>query len=170
MKTFLLCFVLLFGGVFAFSSHAAGEIKLQVKNDDVTEKPKKEPPKKGPTPPKTVDEKRQLIITLTNLSKNEFKALKVVAVYFSRSESSPGIGIEKSQELTADLAPLGKAEVKSEVVTISYTPAGYSGGKRVKARGGKFAGCGVQVYDGQTLMAEFFSQQTLKTALSGAAQ
>lgn len=146
----------------------AEDLLMKVKFDDVTPKaPKPKGPAKGAPKSASETEKREIQITLTNTTKNDMKGLKVVAVYFSRSPGTPGINIEKSEELATDLAPGATAELKAQALELKFTPASRDPkGKRISANGSKFAGFGVQVLKEEKVIASKFEPRSLEQVLN----
>lgn len=142
---------------------------LKVKNADVTPKaPKgKAPAKVDPFTAVPEEETRQLEISLTNSSKGDLKGLKVVAVYFSKTPGNPEIGVEKNEELTADLAQSAAVELKAQPVTFKFTPSVRDRkGKRTKPVGTKSAGYGVQVLHEDKVLASKFEPRGLEQVLN----
>lgn len=125
---------------------------------------------------------RELKIKLTNNSNDSFSDLLVKYWFFSRSMKgkSNEIDVFKQGERKASLGPRGKEIVESEQVTSSYVEehnkvsGGSQGGKggapkatKVPASGEKITGYAVKVMNGADVVAEYYSEDSLKKKLSG---
>lgn len=166
MKFMILPVLLFVAAATSFTANAANEVRVDFKIVDKSPKVEKPKPTKGaPPPPKPEQDVRMLEINLTNTTKNDYKGLKVLALFVTRVRGEAALNIESSEELSADIAPGGKAELKTKEVIAIFTPAGIANKKRVKASGSKFAGYGVQVYNGETVVGESFSPPSLKATL-----
>lgn len=163
MKSFILPVVLCFG---LMPILTANEVRVEARSVDKSPKvAKPKPTKAAPPPPKAVEEARMLEIKLTNSTRNDYKGLKVLALFVTRVRGESQLSIEKTQELSADLPPGGKVDLQTKPMSVFFTPAGYIKGKRTSASGSKFVGHGVQVYNGETLLGEVFAPPNLKAVL-----
>ncbi len=129
---------------------------------------------------KTNDTKKQsrsLTISLQNTSKEQMDGLVVKYWFFGRNMKTKDTQLLKKGERKSSLAPGAKDEVESEDVTSTYTEKhvevsaakGGKGGtnrmptaKKVEASGEKLAGYAVQVVQGGKVVAEYYSEPSLK--------
>ncbi len=132
---------------------------------------------------KTNDTKKQsrsLTIALQNTSKEPMDGLVVKYWFFVREMKSKDIKILKKGERKSSIAPGAKDEVESENATSTYTEKhvevtaargarGARGGsnqmptiKKIEASGGKLAGYAVRVVQGTKIVAEYYSEPSLK--------
>lgn len=119
---------------------------------------------------KTTEQKR-LEITLQNRTTRAYADLTVKYYLFARDLSAKEAVLLRAGAVQTSLPGLGAKKLNSEVVAMTYTPQSskrVSAGRRaytmvpVPAKGEKFAGYGVEVWQGDTKLAEKFDPPDLK--------
>lgn len=123
----------------------------------------------------THTQKRSLKIHLTNTSSQERAGLKVKYYWFARDVKDRDVNLFKSDESPAVLKPRATEIIETGTVTSSYTEDHYGkgkgkgkGGKKVEGTGNKITGYGVQVYENDRIVAEYYSEPSYKAMLTGA--
>ncbi len=128
---------------------------------------------------KTNDTKKQsrsLTIALQNTSKEAMDGLVVKYWFFARNMKSKDIKVVMKGERKSSIAPASKDEVESESATSIYTEkhvevsaarSGRGGAnrttiKKIEASGDKLAGYAVQLVQGTKIIAEYYSEPSLK--------
>jgi hypothetical protein len=132
----------------------------------------------------TTTQRRSLKVHLSNSSGQDFTGLRVKYYYFTKDVKDRDVVMKETGEKTADV-PARKTEiVETPVIKATFTDAHSSGGggnkgnnrndrnqsKRVPASGEKVVGYGVQLYQGDKMLTEYFSQPSLKTMVGGRTQ
>lgn len=131
------------------------------------------------------NQKKQLAITVSSVSRPLPTGLSVKWYFFGRDEKSDRVSVLRSGETKLDLTA-GAQTVKSDELKNEYTPehsvvsrssgrGGFGGGgrssgrvsvKKVTGQGDKLIGYGVQVLQGGKVVAEFFEPPSLKQDVS----
>ena len=151
------------------SSAWAGPVSLKVdivggKDSEILRKA----PKKGGTAERVVTENRQLEITVGNTTGNALQNLRVIYFLFAKDVKEKEVVLAKRGESTVSVRPLGKQTITTDEVVMTMHPAFSkgTGGKitPMPASGFKFAGYGVQVLSGGTVLAEVFDPRDLKAS------
>jgi hypothetical protein len=131
------------------------------------------PPKRGGVIPKTtITQDKQLEITMANGTPTEYKGLTVKYYVFAKDLTSKEVSIPKLGKQNVDLPGLGSVKVKSATVVTTYSEQ-YSKKSQgeiefVPEKGQKYIGYGVQLFSGDTLLAETFEPPDLKSKLGTA--
>lgn len=125
----------------------------------------------GSTSEQHTDEKL-LEIVLQNSTGKPYGDLTVKYQLFAVDLKSKAISVLRAGEKKVELAPAATVTVESESASATYTPEhSRRSGRRstqVPAEGQKFKGYGVQVFQGDTLLAEVFNPPTMKQHASAA--
>jgi hypothetical protein len=116
-------------------------------------------------------QKRSLKVHLTNGSGQDQTGLKVKYYYFAKDVKDKDITVKDKGEKTADVKARSTEVVEVPSITATFVEAhteggkGGKGGKKVEASGDKIVGYGAQVYSGDKMLTEYFSEPSLKTKL-----
>lgn len=118
-------------------------------------------------------EQKELQITVRNLSNKLYQGCVTRYYFFATDVVSKEVVIVGTGEQKIDLAPSQATKIDTKPVTLTYTQAYQKktkGGKvtTVAPEGQKYAGYGVQVWGGETLLGEKFDPMSLKGALGDA--
>ena len=121
-----------------------------------------------------VTEKKTLQITVANLTGTVYPALKVKYCLFGKAADDKKVSATRSGDEDIKLASMGKTKVESAPVSFVFTPrhsekAGKSN-VTVPAAGEKYAGYGIQVFNGETLLAEAVEPVDLKPMMQAEMQ
>lgn len=127
---------------------------------------------------------RSLNITLNNISNVQMDNLSVKYTYFTRDMKGAELDILLQGQQTVSLTPVGKQAFTTPEVTSTYTTQhsevnnsasnvrGPNGQiinvptvTRVEASGRKIVGHAVRVFDGEKIVAEYYSEQGLQQKL-----
>ncbi|MEQ1861516.1 MAG: hypothetical protein ABMA13_16465 [Chthoniobacteraceae bacterium] len=120
------------------------------------------------------EQKRSLKVFTTNNSATDFSGLKVKYFYFGKDVKTGDVSVIEKGERGADVKARTTDMTETPAVTTKYTDdrsekSGGKGGnnkggsyKKVEGTGNKIIGHGVQVFAGDKLLAEFFSEPSLK--------
>lgn len=157
-------------GLVATATAQTGPIRISVNVTGGRDEHQGKPPKKGGTiPKKTVTQDRQLEITLANTTPTEYKGLTVKYYMFAKDLTSKEISIPRAGKQDIDLPSLGSVRVKSETVVLKYTEQyskKFEGDTKFEPeKGERYLGYGVQVLQGDALLAEKFEPPDLKAKL-----
>ena len=129
-------------------------------------------------------QEKSLKVELSNSSADELGGVKVSYFYFAREVKSGDLAQVGKGEMTAQVKAHGSTMLETPGVSISYTEAhtegnpfanrGKSGNKQqaahvktVAASGRRFYGYGVRVSRGGEVVAEYFSEPSLKAKVGG---
>jgi hypothetical protein len=157
---------------------AVSPIRIEVEQISKTELQGAKGGKGGarPDPMGEKTQRRELKIKLINNSNGSFSDLLVKYWFFGRSMKgkSHETDVLKKGERKAALGPRASELIESEVVTSSYvvehnkvsSRAG-SGVTKVPASGQKITGYAVKVLNGADVVAEYYSEDSLKKELNG---
>lgn len=111
-------------------------------------------------------DEKSLEVTLQNTSSKPYGDVTVKYFLFAADLKSKAISVMGAGEKKAELAPTRSVTVETEPASATYTPEHRKGyGRRstaVPASGQKYKGYGVQVFQGDTLLAEVFNPPTMK--------
>lgn len=128
----------------------------------------------------TTTQSRTLVITLNNTSKTPMDNLTLKYWFFDRDMKGGNLGVHKAGEGKVSLVPVGKQVFTTDIVTGTYTAQhsevsnnnnvrGQNGQqinvpsiKRVEASGKKIVAHAVRVFDGEKMVAEYYSEYSLK--------
>ena len=136
------------GSTLVHAEPSAVRIRVEQANKTDTEKFKK-------------TQKRSLKIQVSNSGKEALE-LTVKYVFFGRDLSSKDIvGIDKG-DLPASVGPGLTVAVETPTVTASGIEAHSEKAKKIEASGQKMMGHGVQVFQGETLVAENYEPLSMK--------
>lgn len=132
----------------------------------------------------TTSQTRSLNITLNNISNVQMDNLSVKYTFFSRDMKGADLDILNEGQQTVSLTPVGKQAFTTPEVTSTYTtqhsevknsasnvrgPNGQNinvpSVTRVEASGRKIVGHAVRVFDGEKIVAEYYSEQGLQHKL-----
>ncbi len=170
MKTLTLLFALLFAAMLKLHAEG-GSVRLDVVQNVKTN---------GGGANGTTTQSRILVITLNNTSKVQMDYLTVKYWFFDRDMKSGNLGVNKAGEVKASLVPVGKQVIATDIVTSTYTAQhneasnnnnvrGANGQtinvpsiKRIEASGRKIVAHAVRVFDGEKMIAEYYSEYSLK--------
>ncbi len=112
---------------------------------------------------------KTLKIHITNSSAQDRTALRVKYWFFGKDVKDRDLAVLKQGEAKTDIKARATEMVESaRVETVAVEAHTDKGKKKVGASGDKFAGYGVQVLEGDKLMAEFFSSPSLKASAKSA--
>ena len=158
---------------FAIPAHAeVSPIHMDVEQTQKTE-PKGKATTKGGPPPSEKVQSRSLAIRLLNNSNESFDGLVVKYWFFGHEMTGHEIKALKNGERKASLGPRGKETVESAPESSTYVEAHTEAGKgkgakatKVPASGEKITGYAVQVLNGEKIMAEYYSEPSLKQKLA----
>ncbi|MEO6787420.1 MAG: hypothetical protein ABI318_14915 [Chthoniobacteraceae bacterium] len=136
---------------------------------------------KSTTKPKEIHDKtqtRSLKITLDNNSTQAFDGLAVKYWFVGHTEGTHGEKVLKEGERKSSLAPRGKDVVESEVASSHfieehYPPSkGGKGGaaKKIPASGDKMTAYAVRVMQGDKVLAEYYSEPSVKDLIKEGGQ
>lgn len=118
---------------------------------------------------RTTTEKVRLKISLRNFKAVERNGLKVKSYIFADNYDMDEMEIALEDSDTVDLPKAGTAEVESREAGLQYTGAYMkkvgTRRERVDKSGRKYAGYGVQVWEGDQLVAEIFEPREFKKLL-----
>ena len=128
------------------------------------------------------DQKEELEITVSSVSKNLPSGLQLKWFMFGRDLKSNRVGVLRSGDAKIELGGRGPQVIRSAKIEAKSTPehsvvsrgrgrGGRSGGsrgsvKKVEATGDKYIGYGVQVLNGSKVVAETFDPPSLKQSVS----
>ena len=133
------------------------------------------------SPPKDTHDKtqtRSLKITIDNNSTQSFDGLAVKYWFVGHSEGSHEVKVLKEGERKSTLAPRGKDVVESEVATTHFVEehfkaaAGARGGgkaTKIPASGEKMTAYAVRVMRDTKVLAEYYSEPSVKTLIDNPA-
>lgn len=124
---------------------------------------------------------RTLTITLQNNSKEAFAGLVVRYWFFARDVRNRNQSVILHGEKKGPLAPRAREHFETETATSTYTKKhskveqtnqGHNQQnnvnlKTVEASGSKITGYAVKVMDGEKVMAEYYSEPSMKAMLAG---
>jgi hypothetical protein len=147
----VVCLALL-AGVFLSPLHAAPSavrVRVEAVNKSETEKDKK-------------TQKRSLKVFVSNSSKEALE-LKVKYVIFGRqlAERKEFVTVDEGQ-LPASVAPMETKQVDTLPATSTSVEEHYEKTKKVEASGNKIVGYGVQILQGETVVAEAYDPPSMK--------
>ncbi len=118
-------------------------------------------------------------IALSNHSQEPILGLKVRYYFFGKEAHNKETLVLEKGELSADLKGHGTATVVSPEFKAAFTEAHYAIknkkngsatlGKKTEEAGQKITGYGVQVFDKDTIAAEYFSTASLKKGIKNMA-
>jgi hypothetical protein len=129
-------------------------------------------------------QKRSLKIHLTNGSAQDLTGLKVKYYFFAKEVKEKDITVKDKGEKSADVKARATEVVETPVVTATSveghsegsnggwkgSSGGRSSGHKVEASGEKIVGYGAQLYSGDKLLTEYFSEPSLKTKVDAPAK
>ena len=135
----------------------------------------------------TTNQTRSLTITVNNISNVQMDNLIVKYWFFTRDTKGANLRIHKEGAHNVSLPPVGKQVFNTENITSSYTlahnevvnspnnnvraPNGQIVNvptlKRVEASGEKIVSHAVIVFDGEKVVAEYYSDQSLQQKMRG---
>ncbi len=121
-------------------------------------------------------QKKTLQIILSNGSAQE-QAVKVKYYYFAKDVKEHAVTVFKDGEKTATIKPHGTETVTADPADAKSSEKhkegngkggkGGNNGKEVEASGQRIVGYGVQVFIGDKLATEYFSEPSLKSNVGG---
>lgn len=161
----LCCFLALF--VFSNADAGISRVAVTVKSLDVS--PKAAPKGKSKEVQPEI-EKRQLEITVRNISQQDLYGLTVKYYFLGHAAGNSTIKVLSEGEKSQALTPGAEATVTSDTATAEFTPSHMTKPKkgrpeRVKAAGDKFSGWAVRVLSEGALQSEIYSTPAMKTVL-----
>ena len=178
---------LLFPLFLALSAEAAvSPIHMTVEQSNKTEAKKTAPAKSGKRTAATVPgggtQVRSLAIKLENHSKETFNDLIVKYWFFGHDAKAHDAKPVQAGQRKSALGPNARETVESETVSIPYAPehlekakgrsgrgkSGAGTAKKVPASGTKLTGYAVQVFNGSTIVAEEYSEESYKAKIGTA--
>lgn len=117
------------------------------------------------------EQKRSLKVHLTNGSAADLAGLKVKYFYFGKDVKTGDVSIVDKGERGADVKAHRTELVETPTFTAKFTDdhsekSGKSTYKKIEGEGTKLVGHAVQVFSGDKLLAEFFSEASLKAKLT----
>jgi hypothetical protein len=148
-------------------------VSISVDPESKTERPTG--PKGHGRPPAgmsgTKTQTKSLKITLTNLSDQALTHLSVKYYFVGRNADEHESSVLNEGEKFSDLAIKGKdlIETPEFTATLTKTPpplGGRGSAKKPTAVGSKITGYGVQVFNGGTLVGEYYNLPEVKTAIN----
>ena len=113
-------------------------------------------------------QKRSLKVHLTNASQQPREGLILRYYFFGKSIGDNDVILLEKGERSASVASNKTETVETPVVTKTYEDAHFEGdgkgkvGTKVKASGEKLVGYGVQLFEGEKMLTEQFSQPSYK--------
>lgn len=153
-------------------------IRVETIDDTDREYGKAKPSRRQASSPelKEITQKRQLQITLSNRTGQNLANLTVRYFLFTQGLDDKEIHLFKTGKRDVSLGPSASQIIKSEEASTAYTPQHSKPIKegrvtrfeQIPASGQKNAGYGVQVFDGQTLLAETFEPPEVKSYIGQA--
>ncbi len=124
-------------------------------------------------------QRKTIRIALSNHSQAPIPGLRVRYYFFGKEANNNETLVLEKGELTADLTGHGTATVVSPEFKAAFTEAHYAIknkkngtatlGKKTEESGQKITGYGVQVFDKDTIAAEYFSTASLKNDIKNIA-
>lgn len=115
---------------------------------------------------------KTLKIHISNRSDQDRAGLRVKYWFFGKDVKDRDLAVLKEGETKTDLKARATEMVESaraEAIAVEAHGGG-KGKKKVEASGDKFVGYGVQILEGDKLLAEYFSQPSLKASARSAAK
>lgn len=117
-------------------------------------------------------QQRSLKIFVSNSSKEQAELLAKYVFFGRELKGSDVVKIDEGEKAVS-VAPLATAMVESGIASTSYqeqhsTGGGNRAGKKVEATGHKFLGFGVQLYQGDKMVAEYYDPPSGKDQWSKA--
>ena len=158
----------------------SGAVAIRVETIDDTdreyENAKKTRRQSGTPELKEVSQTRQLQITLSNRTSQNFANLTLKYFLFTRGVDDKEVQLHKTGKRDVSLGPSATQVIKSEEDYTTYTPqhskkikeGGMTRFEQVPASGQKNEGYGVQVFDNRTLLAEVFDPPAVKSYIGQA--
>ena len=116
-------------------------------------------------------QKRSLKVHLTNASQQAREGLTLRYYFFGKAVGDNDVILLEKGERSATVASNKTEIVETPIVTKTYEDAHFEGGgkgksgEKVKASGEKLVGYGVQLFEGEKMLTEQFSQASYKELL-----
>lgn len=132
----------------------------------------------------TTTQVRTLVVTLNNISKVQMDNLAVKYTFFTRDAKGGNLSVYKEGEAQVSLKPIGRQVLTTDEVTSTYTVQhsevthrqmrGANGQqinvpevRNIEASGQKIVAHAVRVFDGEKVVGEYYSEQSLKQKMAG---